>query len=81
MKITTIAYGIAIMIFSTLIHYVVQAGITNCNSMEGVVTSYTSQDYATGCHTLSIIQISSIVTGLVGSGVVILGIIRKQKMN
>ena len=81
MKIMTIAYGIAIMVFSTLIHYVVQAGVTNCNSMEGIVTAYTSQDYATGCHILSIIQISSIVMGLVGSGIVIWGIIRKQKMN
>jgi len=81
MKIITIAYGIAIMIFSALIHYVVQAGVTNCNSMEGIVTAYTSQDYATGCHTLLIIQISSIVTGLAGSGIVIWGIIRKQKMN
>ena len=81
MKITTIAYGIAIMIFSALIHYVVQAGVNNCNSMEGIVTSYTSQDYATGCHTLSIIQISSIVAGLVAAGIVIWGIIRKQKMN
>ena len=79
MKITTIAYGIAIMIFSALIHYVVQAGVANCNSMAGIVTTYTSQDYATGCNTLSIIQISSIVTGLVGSGIVIWGIIRKQK--
>ena len=81
MKITTISYGIAIMICSALIHYVVQAGVTNCNSMEGIVTAYTSHDYATGCHTLSIIQISSIVTGLIGSGIVIWGIIRKQKMN
>jgi len=81
MKITTIAYGIAIMIFSALIHYAVQAGVTHCNSMEGIVTAYTSQDYATGCHMLSIIQISSIVTGLVGAGIVVWGIIRKQKMN
>lgn len=81
MKITTIAYGIAIMIFSALIHYVVQAGVANCNSVEGIVTSYASQDYATGCHILLIIQFSSIVTGLVGAGIVVWGIIRKQKMN
>jgi hypothetical protein len=80
MKVTTVAYGIAIMIFSALIHYVVQAGITNCNSMAGIVSTYTSQDYATGCHALLNIQIGSLVTGLAGAGVVICGIIRKPKM-
>lgn len=80
MKVTVVAYGIAIMIFSALIHYVVQPGITNCNSMAGIVSTYTSQDYATGCHTLLNIQIGSLVTGLAGAGVVIYGIIRKTKM-
>jgi len=81
MKITTIAYGIAIVIFSSLIHYVVQAGVTNCNSTEGVVTAYISKDYAIGCNTLSSIQMGSIVMGFVGAGVIMWGIIRKQKMN
>ena len=80
MKVTTVAYGIAIMIFSVLIHYVVQAGITNCNSMAGVVSTYISQDYAMGCHTLLSVQIGSLVAGLGGTGVVIWGIIRKPKM-
>ncbi len=79
MKITIISYGIAIIIFSALIHYVIQTGIENCNSMTGIVSTYTSQDYATGCHTLSIIQIGSIITGLAGAGVVIWGIIKKPK--
>ena len=81
MKITIIAYGIAIMIISALVHYAVQAGVNSCNSMEGIVKEYTSQDYVTGCHTLTYIQIGSIVFGLVGAAVIIFGIIRKQKTN
>jgi len=80
MKLTTIAYGIGIVIISTLIHYATQSGIDNCNSMAGIVSTYTSQDYSTGCHTLSIIQIGSLVTVLAGTGIVISGIIIKQKI-
>ena len=79
MKITIVSYGIAIIIFSALVYYVVQAGITNCNSMAGIVSTYTSQDYAKGCSTLSNIQIGSIITGLGGVGIAICGIIKKPK--
>ncbi|MGI0072346.1 MAG: hypothetical protein ACREA3_00845 [Nitrosotalea sp.] len=79
MKVTTVAYGVAIVIFSALVHYVVQAGINNCNSMAGIVSTYTSQDYATGCHTLLNVQVGSLISGLSGAGVVIWGIIRKSK--
>jgi hypothetical protein len=79
MKVTTVAYGVAIMIFSVLVHYTVQAGISNCNSMAGIVSTYTSQDYATGCQTLLNIQIGSLISGFGGAGVVIWEIIRKPK--
>lgn len=80
MKLTTVSYGIAIAIVSALLHYAVQAGIDNCNSMAGIVSTYTSQDYATGCHTLLYIQVGSLISGIAGAGVVILGIFKKPKM-
>ena len=79
MRVTIISYGIAVIIFSVLIHYVVQPGITNCNSMAGIVSTYTSQDYSIGCHTLLNIQIGSILTGFVGVGIAIWGSIKKPK--
>jgi hypothetical protein len=80
LKLTIIAYGIAIMIVSALFHYVVQPGIDHCNLMTGIVSTYTSKDYATGCHTLLNIQVGALVSGVGGAGVVIWGIIRKSKM-
>ncbi|MGB9002449.1 MAG: hypothetical protein WCC52_01415 [Nitrosotalea sp.] len=81
MKIITISYGIAIMIISSIIHYLVKPGIDNCNSMGGMVSTYTSQDYATGCQILTNIQTISIVTGMIGAGVIVFGILRKPKSN
>jgi len=80
LKLRIIVYGIAMTIVSALLHYVVQAGIDNCNSMAGIVSTYTSQDYATGCHTLLYVQISSLISGIAGAGIVILGIFKKQKI-
>ena len=79
MRITIVSYGIAIIIFSALVNYVVHAGVVNCNSMAGLVSTYTSQDFATGCHTLMNIQIGTIVAGIVGAGISICGIIKKPK--
>ncbi len=69
------------MIVSALLHYVVQPGIDNCNSMAGIVSTYTSQDYSTGCQTLFDIRIGSLASGFAGAGIVILGIIRKPKIS
>jgi hypothetical protein len=80
LKLTTIVYGIGIMIVSILIHYAIQPGIDNCNSMAGIVTTYTSQDYSIGCHVLLNIQVGSLASGIVGAGVVIWGILRKAKI-
>jgi len=73
------SYGIAIIIFSALVNYSVHVGVVNCNSMAGLVSTYTSQDFATGCHTLMNIQIGTIVAGVVGAGIAIWGIIKKPK--
>lgn len=80
MKIITISYGIAIMIISSIIHYLTKPGIDNCNSMGGIVSTYTSQDYAVGCQILSNIQTISIVTITIGAGVIIFGILQKPKI-
>ena len=80
MKIITISYGVAIMIISSIIHYLTKPGIDNCNSMEGIVSTYTSQDYATGCQILLNIQTISIVTIAIGAGVIIFGILQKPKI-
>jgi hypothetical protein len=66
LKITTISYGGAIMIISSIIHYLAKPGIDNCGSMAGIVSTYTSQDYAIGCQILSNIQTMSVVTGIIG---------------
>ena len=79
LKIVTISYGVAIMIVSAIIHYMVKPGIDNCGSMGGIVSTYTSQDYAVGCQILSNIQTISIVTGIIGAGVIVFGILRKPK--
>ncbi len=68
------------MILSSVIHYLTNPGIENCNSMNGVVSTYTSQDYALGCQILSNIQTISIVTGIIGAGVIVFGILRKPKI-
>ena len=81
MKITTIAYGIGVMIVSALLHYGVQPGIDNCNSMTGIVSRYISQDYSAGCHALLYVQIGSLASGFGGAGIVIWGIIRKSKIS
>jgi hypothetical protein len=75
----TIAYGIAIMIISAIIHYLVKPGIDSCNSMVGIVSTYTSHDYATGCQILSNIQTISAITGIIGAGVIVFGILQKPK--
>lgn len=67
------------MIISAIINYLVKPGIDNCNSMNGIVSTYTSQDYSTGCQILSNIQTISIVTGIIGAGVIVFGILRKPK--
>jgi len=79
LKIITISYGIAIMIISSIVHYLVKPGIDNCNSMDGIVSTYTSQDYAVGCQILSNIQTISIVIGILGAGFIVFGILRKPK--
>ncbi|MGI0101015.1 MAG: hypothetical protein ACREA7_00280 [Nitrosotalea sp.] len=79
MKIITISYGVAIVVISLIIRYVVKPGIDNCGSMGGIVSTYTSQDYATGCQILSNIQTMSIVTGIIGTGIIVFGILRKTK--
>lgn len=48
--------------------------------MGGIVSTYTSQDYATGCQILSNIQTISIVTIAIGAGVIIFGILQKPKI-
>ncbi len=68
------------MILSSVIHYLANPGIENCNSMGGIVSTYTSQDYALGCQILSNIQIMSITTGIIGAGVIVFGILRKTKI-
>jgi hypothetical protein len=80
-KLTIIVYGVGIIIVSSLIYYVIQPGIDNCNSMAGIVSTYTSQDYATGCHTLLNLRIGSLTTGLIGAGILVYGIIKKPKIN
>ncbi len=79
-KLTAVAYGAGIMIVSALIHFAVQPGIDSCNSMAGIVLTYTSKDYSTGCHTLLTIQLGALASGLTGAGVVILGILGKPKI-
>jgi hypothetical protein len=80
LKLTTVVYGIAIMIISAILHYSVQSGIDNCNSMAGIVSTYTSNDYGIGCHTLLYIQGGSLISGLAGVGIAIYGIVGKPKI-
>lgn len=68
------------MIISSIIHYLVKPGIDNCNSMGGIVSTYTSQDYAIGCQILSNIQNMSIITGIIGAGIIVFGILQKPKI-
>ncbi len=80
MKITTISYGIAIIIISAIIHYLTLAGIANCNSMSGIVSTYTSKDYALGCEILSNTKIGAIAGEVSGVVLIILGIFQKPKI-
>ncbi|MGI0047636.1 MAG: hypothetical protein ACREBB_10695 [Nitrosotalea sp.] len=79
LRITTASYGIAIVIISAIMHYLAQPGIESCNSMSGIVLSYTSQDYSEGCQILSNIQTGSMFTGIIGAAVIIFGILQKPK--
>jgi hypothetical protein len=79
-KLTIISYGAAITVISAIIQYLVKPGIENCNSMVGIVTSYTSHDYSLGCQILSDIQTGTIVTGIIGLAIVIIGIFSKPKI-
>ncbi|HJU13869.1 MAG TPA: hypothetical protein VJ792_05375 [Candidatus Nitrosotalea sp.] len=79
MKVTIISYGIAILIIAALVHYLTLAGIESCNSMTGIVSTYTSKDYAQGCRILSNIQTAAIGFEVAGSGIAIFGIIRRSK--
>lgn len=67
------------MIISSIVHYLVKPGIDNCNSMGGIVSTYTSQDYAIGCQILSNIQTTSAIIGILGAGIIVFGILRKPK--
>jgi hypothetical protein len=67
------------MIISSIIHYLVKPGIDNCNSMVGIVSTYTSHDYAIGCQILSNIQTISVITGIMGAGIIVFGILQKPK--
>jgi hypothetical protein len=80
LKLITLVYGIAIIIISAILHYSVQPGIDNCNSMAGIVSTYTSKDYAIGCHTLSYVQAGSLTSGAAGVGIAIYGLLGKSKM-
>ena len=80
LKLTTISYGIAIVIISALFHYVVQSGVDRCNSMAGIVSQYTSKDYDNGCKALFNIQLGSLFSGLTGAGIIISGILRNPKI-
>lgn len=68
------------MIISSIIHYLTKPGIDNCDSMGGIVSTYTSQDYAMGCQILSNIQTVSLITGVIGAGIIVFGILRKPKI-
>lgn len=79
LRLTTISYGMAILIISAIIHYLVIPGIENCNTMGGIVSSYTSKDYSAGCRILSQTQIGSIVGEIAGIAVAAYGVLRKSK--
>lgn len=80
MKVTTISYGIAVVIFAAILHYMVIPGIENCNSMSGIVSTYTSKDFSVGCHLLSTLQVVAMAFEAGGAGVVIIGVIQKAKI-
>ncbi|MDE1726779.1 MAG: hypothetical protein KGH89_05885 [Thaumarchaeota archaeon] len=80
MKITTISYGIAIIVISSIMYYLTRPGIENCDSMTGIVSTYTSQDYAVGCQILTSIQTCTIIIGIAGIGIAVFGILRRSKI-
>ncbi len=79
MKVTTISYGAAITVVSAIIQYLAKPGIENCNSMAGIVSTYTSHDYSLGCQILSNIQIGTIVTEIIGLVIIVFGVFSKSK--
>lgn len=78
-RIATVSYGIAILIIAGILHYLTVPGIESCNSMAGIVSTYTSQDYAQGCKILSDIQVAAMGLEMTGAGIAIFGIVRKSK--
>ena len=79
LRITTISYGAAVIIISAIIHYLTIPGIENCNTMSGIVSSYTSNDYLAGCHLLSNMQFGALVTEVIGAAIAIFGVLQKSK--
>lgn len=67
------------MIISALLQYLTIPGIENCNSMVGIVSTYTSKDYLQGCHLLSAIKTVAISGELAGVGFAVFGVVRKPK--
>ncbi|MDE1765466.1 MAG: hypothetical protein KGI27_04220 [Thaumarchaeota archaeon] len=80
MKIVTVSYGSAIVIISAIIQYLAQTGIENCNSMAGIVSTYTSKDYSLGCQLLSNVHAGTIIAEIAGMAIVIFGILSKPKI-
>jgi len=79
LKITTLSYGIAIMIIAAIFHYLALPGIENCNSMGGIVSTYTSKDYSLGCQMLSNVKTGAIAGEIVGVAIAIFGMLQKPK--
>ncbi|MDE1830399.1 MAG: hypothetical protein KGI25_08760 [Thaumarchaeota archaeon] len=74
------AYGVAIIIISAIVHYMVIPGIENCNSMSGIVSTYTSKDYSAGCQILSNTQSGTIVVEISGLAIAVFGALQKPKI-
>ncbi len=80
MKISTISYGVGMAIIAATLHYAVIPGIENCNSMAGIVSTYTSEDFSLGCGLLSNLQVVAIAFEASGAGIAIFGLIQKPKI-
>lgn len=80
LKIVTVSYGSAIIIISAIIQYLAQPGIENCNSMAGIVSTYTSKDYSLGCQLLSNMHTGTIVAEIIGIAIVVFGVFSKPKI-
>lgn len=79
LRINIIGYGVAVIIISALVHYLVMPGIENCNSMSGIVSTYTSKDYSAGCQILSNTKIGAIVSEVGGVAIAVYGVLRRSK--